>query len=303
MREWATGQVFGRIVSDQMADLRHWRTRVETLAGQTATLQLALAPPASGSRRLAEALKAVGTSLQTTKDAHSPDCLPSGLRLPQISAPALTLLLPVSAADSAPAAACVQTLAPLLRYYDAELILADTGHGRFSAAFAHLPGLLYCQTAATGAARLNLGARYARSPVLVVLRPQHLRIADATAILENAASSRLITLGGHATLLARQAGLSELFDTMVSRTGPAALILKAPVALLERLGGLDHGLEDGDGLSVLDFALRARHQGHAVTAWHDPGLAIAPSAPAARCQFAVRWSRNLHAETPASVAP
>jgi hypothetical protein len=191
----------------------------------------------------------------------------------------------------------VRLLAPMLRHYQAEIVLIDDGKGPAGAAFARVQGLRYALSmSADDAAWFATAAAHASAPTLIFLRTAEVCARGLIVILEQSRDAVGVLIGGAASLVARNvvggtlAGAADLSSLQ-------GLCLQVQAATLDDLGGLDPLMDDGGELAVLDFALRAHQQGHDVGLSAGGGTidlrtaarATAAESAAARRYFASKW--------------
>jgi hypothetical protein len=315
-RERASGVVFGRILrqpggrapggeriddlSDTIAGL--WRR----LEGARASVE---APPAVA--RLRDALGLLAGRLAARhvprRVAGDPDpgARPRGptIRLPDLAAPALSLIL--RATDAEATARRIAALAPAAELAGMDVIVVDPGTDPFAALLpARARHLRYWRDtgATTRAAAINLAATVARGTRLLLL--------DETTPAPSAAA--LLALASAVSRLAPAMLLGPSANAALARAGEprAAEVARLPgrlglVACVERalwpdLGPLDVALDDGAGLECADLTLRARLLGLDARAVGEPAaadpaadLAMPRLSPAetrrALAAFTARW--------------
>ncbi len=288
-REWGTGQVFGRLVGPDRADIAHWAARTRALAADLGALRRRLDAPDPAARlRLGFAAAGLATGGQPVRPQT-----PAGLRLPWFAQPAVSLLFHSAAGWQGPLATCVTGLAALLRPYAAELIVADGGGDDLSAALASVPGLVLVRGhGMDAAAALNAAAAQARAPLLAIMRADACTSA-AAAVLAQTARLDVVLVGGGGMGLAAERRLMTPAGDAPALPG---LTLAAPRALFLAAGGLDPTVAASAELAALDFALRVRREGGAVAgcrpALAQPGVAGRDGGRLAR-NFALRWGRGV----------
>jgi hypothetical protein len=294
MQECDSGRIFGRLVPYETAESRVWRAEAERAYASAAALQEGLSA-SSGQPRWAALAPALGEMGRQFAGAPVPaPYRPGGLRLTAVARPRVSLLLDTGF-DATGAADSIGAVAPVLKHYQAELLVSDDGCRTVSASLAALPGLGLCFTRAVpGAARANDAAKRARGEILVFLRAGGVTSRGLAELLDaaqgdTAAGAPAILIGGLAQVNAQQAGLGHVVPRVEGDTMRSGLSLLVPSAVFLTLGGFDPAMEDGADLPVLDFALRAQGAGHAVFAWRDSlpaALDPLPQAAAARECFA-----------------
>jgi hypothetical protein len=141
----------------------------------------------------------------------------------------------------------------------------------------------------------DAAARMARAPMLGFIRPGDVRGGTVAALFDMFAGSSIM-IGGPAAALAVHSGIAEGFETLPSGAAFHGLSLKTPRDIFRQLGGLDHGMDDGAELHVLDFALRARQAGHDVAVMREPwdnAPACGARAAEVRRRFVARWAQPV----------
>jgi hypothetical protein len=317
-RERASGVAFGRVLRQAggaMPGGQRLDDVTETLNGVWQRLDALRAlnreQPAAG--RLREALGVLAGRLaarhtmrlpsrETTRGVTPPD-LP--IRLPDLSAPALSVVLLAGDADATRRQ--LAALAPAADLAGAEFIVVDPGADPAASLLpARMRNLRYVRDLSVGsiAAAANLAVGIARGSRLLLIGEASSE-PSAAGLLELA---RIVARLAPAVLLGPLpcAALVRLGD----REPPVAVRLNSRlgmVACIERalwpdLGPFDLALHDGAALECADLALRARLLGLDVSAVAEPeaaepsvAAAIATDRRRAQALFTERWGPALPA--------
>jgi len=293
-RERRSGAVFGRVLRHARGEAQAGGARLEAAAQSVAGLWQGLAAadpaprPALASDRLRAAFAALGTQLAAGPRA-APPFLPQrpALVLAESASPALSILLPVSCAETA--LRRIAALAPGIALAGAEIVAVDMAADPCAALLpAQVRGLRYLRDpqAAGRAAAANVAAAHARGAHLVLLGdgPANPSAAALLALARIAAAEPASLLIGPAAAaaVARVGGAAP-----VSRAAlPGRLDLAFCIArdAWIALGPLLPALQDGAALECADLAARAALLGMPVHAVGEP----APLAPAAVAPAAAR---------------
>jgi hypothetical protein len=212
--------------------------------------------------------------------------------------PSLSVIFDAGA-EGAGALHAIRCAAHALGQANAEAILTDAGADpqtlRLQAQAGQLKYIF--NPGAALATRRNQAVAMARGGIVLFVGLGDTRLDDALAALPALAADGLVISRGLADAARRVApqDCESLEDAAVP--APENFILAAPRALFTRHGGFDPDMDDGAGLDLLDWTLRAARAGQKLTAWHAPWStprplpAAAPAAPdlEAGHRFAARW--------------
>ena len=231
--------------------------------------------------------------LQTDHDPPSTRPLAT-LQLPNIASPKTAFICHAGNGHQEAAARTLRRLGPMLRHYRACVVMTDDASGAASAALARIPGLHYRPTSGSNPTeRANEAARSLGAERLVFLHPQ-IASSQALALLLDQTRSAPLVIGNAAAQTARLLGLASLLRPAgTTATADAGIALIASRSAFLALGGLDPAMEDGAGLSALDFALRGYAAGLPIFALEGaayPIITPGPDPKAARRHFATRWA-------------
>jgi hypothetical protein len=278
-REARTGQVFARRLPKTLPDVVAWQGRVATLGRAVTQLHDGLGEARTGEARWSAAWGAGGALLDrrgaTGRGVRVAPGLASGLALRPVADPVWTVILDLPRGgqlDEAAAQREVMQLAPLLARARADLVVIDDGGAAgFLAGVAGLRPA--CVPRGVGdVERLTVGLGMARGVHVAMFAPVGVAAAPGpgSGTLRGRAAllaepSDRVVVGGGAAAAIRGAGLDEM-ALVVERAGAeTGLLLMAPRAVFETVGGLDPAMDDGADLALLDFALRARAVGIAIS--------------------------------------
>ena len=265
-REARTGKIFARHMPKTLPDVMAWQERVATLASTVAQLHDRFVEGGPGEARWSVAWGAGGALL----DRQAAKGRQAGFGLRTIAEPVWTVILDLprlgSDLDETTARREVMQLAPLLSAARAELVVIDDG--RAAGLLTRVDGLR-CACVPHGARdveRLTVGLGMARGAHVAIFAPgpgSDTRRGRA-ALLAESPENRVV-VGGGAAVAIRGAGLHELAPLVEHAAAETGLLLMAPRAVCETVGALDPAMDDGADLALLDFALRVRAAGTAVS--------------------------------------
>jgi hypothetical protein len=244
--------------------------------------------------QLAGGLAALGSALRARAGVAPKTAALRPFALAAQAVPALSVI--VDAGNDAMAVfAALRNAAGSLGMAGAEVILTDEGADKQGLRLqGQAKNLGYVFTPEPLLARRrNLGAGMARSDALVFLDHLQNRPGDALAVLAQPAGT--ITIPGEIADMARRIAPGMMAD-MVECAAPAGLglALAAPRKFFEAQGGFDPKMDDGAGLEVLDWVLRAARQGAPMTVWRSPWPVEKQARPVLRNDdagkfFTARW--------------
>jgi hypothetical protein len=178
-----------------------------------------------------------------------------------------------------------------------EIILTDAGAAPETLpAQSAFTNLLYLRApGASAAQRRNLAAQAARGRILVLLRGPH--GLDGAACAAFAASEAILIPPGLAASLAR---IAPHFATLPAAPGAGRPDVWAvlPAAARAATGWFDPKLDDGAGLDIADFLLRAAASGAPLAIWRPlitppPFTWPTPVSPAPGPLFAAKWLQTV----------
>jgi hypothetical protein len=276
-REQATGTVFGRILLEAAGIEPAIRSRLDRVQSAVDGYEgFAELRPVSGAMR--NALWRLGLQLRTGPQSSRGTAL--GVireelrRLPRrklrtSSFPAVSIILP-SAETFEETLDAVLALASLLAEIEAEILLVDDGRDpRLTLIQGVVCGLRYLrEPGANQAQTANLGALLARGSLLLFLGPQPGSSMECLApLLSNGRAA--VHVGLEIMERAVHAGAAwAMGDRRLGRGGPIRLCVSK--AVFQEAAGLDEAIEDGSGLSWLDFLMKVHLLGLPVTFWDTP---------------------------------
>jgi hypothetical protein len=272
--ERVTGQVFGRLVSGDVAKLGIWSERVSDLSEAIAVLHAGLpGRPAP----LDEVVREAGRTLCRSFQGWA-----ALARLPRIKSPAFSLVLDGSGAADELRAAVIR-LAPLLRHHRAELIVI----GRSEAV--EMEGVTRVEATGNAAEALHAAAAVAQGERLIFLQAAWTSSAGVARLLGSEPGTML--LGAMAMEAARTAGLCWDLPNLSHGRARTGLVLLVNRSTFNRVGGFDRGMDDGAGLHLADLGLRLSREGCGLASWVDTARETqpTPTCTLARGRFAARW--------------
>jgi hypothetical protein len=266
--DYAVPAVFDERVEQVRASLRQRATSPAFLGGASRATALA-----SGLGMLGEQLAARGGAPQRR-----------GFTLPAPAKPRVSVIFDAGADGAALEA--LRMAAPALAEALAEAILTDDGSDkRLITQQAQVRNLGYLYAGGQKpAARRNLAAAAARGERLVFLHPAEPGAGSALLGLPD-----VVVLAGGIADAARRVAPS-LMEAIEELDGPAwpGFILSAP----RGMGEFDVTVDDGAGLDVIDWVLRAARDGAAMKVWRCPWAGMPSATPTdipAGHRFAERW--------------
>jgi hypothetical protein len=257
----------------------------------------ALAGPAAGSKlkRLSAVFGALGQEIQGHHRAATATPPPRGVTLPAPGVPALSVVFDagshgVAALDN------IRKAAAALHQAQAEAVLTDDGADsqvlRQQRLARNLKYILV--PGASAAVRRTQAGTAARGAVLLFLEGAQQGLGPALLDLPQCAQDRVIVSADIADALRRVAPASTAGAADIRTHVPFAWSFATPREFLLSVGGFDERMDDGAGLDVLDWILRAVQVGIPLAVWRGPAaLGVKPgrmpqNATAGR-QFAARW--------------
>jgi hypothetical protein len=277
--ERATGQVFGRLASGEVAELGIWSERVSELSEAVDVLHAGLPdqPASLGRAYLDEVVREGGRTL--CRGFRGGATL---ARVPRIDSPAFSLVLDGSGAADELRAAVIR-LAPLLRHHRAELLVIERGQTF------EMQGVTRVETAGEAAEALQAAAEIAKGKRLVFLQARWTSSAGVARLLGSEPGT--ILLGAMAMEAARTAGLCWDLPNLSRGTARTGLVLLVDQSIFNRVGGFDRDMDDGAGLHLADLGLRLSREGCGLASWVDTAreVQLTPIRPLARRRFAAHW--------------
>jgi hypothetical protein len=278
--ERVTGQVIGRLTSGEAVEISAWTERAAVLSETVTELHAKLKEHAC-STPLAQVMRHAGRSL--SRFERTGPALP---RLPQINAPAFSLVLDGSSGAASEWKTAVIRLAPLLRHHRAELVVIGRG-GETEGT-----DLIWVRAAGCAAEAWQVAAATARGERLVFLQPAETSAAGVARLLGIEPGTTL--LGAQAVAAARAAGLSWTMPELARGTASTGLALLVDRSALHEAGGFDAGMDDGAGLHLIDLGLRLLRDGHRLASWAAVAreVRLTPTRPLVRARFAAHWDRS-----------
>jgi hypothetical protein len=253
--------------------------------------------PRSGTKtaRVTSALAALGTRLLAQAGMALEQPAPRPFALPALAQPGISVILEAGP-DVAARLDELRQAAQVLGQARAEVILTDDGadpHGPQLQRQAENLNYLF-SPGQSPAERRNLAAAAARGKTLVFLDHARGRLGAALHELHRQAPEKFVISAAIADAANRIApGLAAGMADIVHTAG-FGLTLAMPKALIGHYGGFDRRVDDGAGLDMLDWTLRAAKAGAPVAVWRSPWIPDAPShrdpndMEAGR-RFAERW--------------
>jgi hypothetical protein len=286
--ERATGQVFGRLASGEVAELGNWSDRVAELSEAVAVLHAALPgrPAPLDPAPLEQVVREAGRTLCRSFQGEA-----ALARLPRINSPAFSLVLDGSGAAHELRAAVIR-LAPLLRHHRAELVVIGRGET------VETEGVIPVEVTGNAAEAFQAAAAAAQGERLVFLQAASTSSAGVARLLGSKPGTML--LGAMAMEAARTAGLYWKPPNLSRGTARTGLVLLVDRSIFNRVGGFDRDMDDGAGLHLVDLGLRLLREGHGLASWADTAreAQAAPTRPLARRRFAARWHAVARSLTP-----
>ncbi len=296
-RERVSGTCFWHRMLGEFAIPPETDARLQAV--RTALGRLAHQPALSGAARnktarTAAALAVLGERLQTRAGRPAP---PPTLR-PFTLLRAQTTSLSVILDAGAQGIECLESLrrtASTLGQTAAEILLTDDGADpRTLRSQARAENLKYFYAPQQPpAARRNLAVAAARGGTLVFLSHARGRLGPALHVLHPHAQQAILlspALADAARRIAPELDFSRF--TPISVSVELGLTLAMPSAYFETYGPFDPRMDDGAGLDVLDWVLRAAKAGAPLAVWqgpHVPEPAMRPRNAEAGRLFAARW--------------
>jgi hypothetical protein len=272
-REARTGQVFARQLPKILPDVMTWQRQVATLADTVAQLHDGLGAASPGEARWSAAWGAGGALLDRRGATGRRTGSAEGLALRVVAEPVWTVILDLPRAGDVTEVLArqeVMQLAPLLSRARAELVVIDDG--RAAGFLSGVAGLRHAGVppGAGDVERLTAGLFMARGVHVAVFAPVGVAgaLRGRAALLAEPPENRVVVGSGAAAAI-RGAGLDEMAPLVDRAAVDTGLLLMAPCAVFETVGGLDPAMDDGADLALLDFALRARAAGMAVRVLGD----------------------------------
>jgi hypothetical protein len=292
----ATGICFWQKLFGAFSIPEEFEARVTGLRGTIAELARApaLAPSGAKTPVLASALGQLGENLRARAGfAPAAPLAERPFGLPQPPSPNLALIFEAGA-DSLAMLTALRLGAKAFAQAKAEILLSDDGADpqtpQRQAAAKNLTYLLAPQD--IPARRRNTASAAARASTLVFLHPATPGPAASLTALGHAAVGTLILSGPLADAARRVAPHFCGTLTAFPPTPWPGFILAAPSTLLDAHSGFDTSMDDGAGLDLLDFTLRALRDGAPAMVWRCPWENPPPAAPQnieAGHRFAERW--------------
>jgi len=257
--------------------------RVRDAIARGANAQV-LAGGALRSAALASSLGALGAELSARGGVRQPSA--PGFTLPAPTEPRLSVIMDAGA-DGAAALHALRLGAPAFAEAGAEVLLTDDGRDARTMALqreAKNLGYLYAG-GQMPAARRNLAAAASRGGTLVFLQPAEPGPEASLAMLP----AGVIVVAGRIADAARRVAPGMMLDAAELQVPPWPGFL---LAMPRAHGAFDAAVDDGAGLDLVDFVLRAARDGAAMVVWHCAWAVWPDAAPtdiAAGHRFAERW--------------
>jgi hypothetical protein len=257
----------------------------------------ALGTPRSGTKtaRLTGALAALGARLRAQAGMAEEQPGRRSFALPALAQPGISVILEAGP-DVAARLDELRHAAQALGQAGAEVILTDDGADPRGPQLQRQVGNLnyLFSPGQSPAERRNLAAAAARGTTLVFLDHAQGCLGAALHELHRQTPEKLVISAGIADAASRIApGLAGGMADIVQAAG-FGLALAMPKALIGHYGGFDQCVDDGAGLDVLDWTLRAAKAGAPVAVWRSPWVPDAaphrePNNIEAGRRFAERW--------------
>ncbi|HQT46002.1 MAG TPA: hypothetical protein PLY97_02170 [Acidocella sp.] len=260
---------------------------------------LTTGPKTNKRARVGGALAALAVQLrgQNRKPAPQP---PISVKLANQTKPKLSLILNAGM-DHALVMPYLRRSAQALAMAYAQVVVTDGGTAPQTLddqALANTLSYIFCP-ATSHAGQRNLASRAALGDILIFLDLRNAgRLAPDWQVLRHHAAHRLILSAGIAELLKRLA--PAVLSGVVEISAPAGQEIKLalPSRFIQDYGGFDETIEDGSGLDLLDWVLRAAKAGAPLAVWQTPHIPCVPplriSTGGATGQiFAERWGVAL----------
>ena len=257
----------------------------------------AFGAPRSGTKtaRVTGALAALGTRLRAQAGMAQEQPAPRPFALPALAQPGISVILETGP-DVAARLDELRQAAQALGQAGAEVILTDDGADpRGPQLQRQAENLKYLfAPGQSPAERRNLAAAAAHGRTLVFLGHAQGRLGAALHEIHGQAREKLVISSGIADMVSRIApGLAAGMADIVHAAG-FGLTLAMPRALIGLYGGFDRRVDDGAGLDVLDWTLRAAKAGAPVAVWRslwipDVQPHLEPNNMEAGRVFAERW--------------
>lgn len=262
---------------------RAWQIRAAIGYGANST---ALAGGALRSQVLASGLGALGAELLGRGGALPASASAQDFTLAAPAQPRLSVIMDAGA-DGAAALQALRLAVPAFATAGAEALLTDDGRdARTISLQRQARNLNYLHTGAQpAAARRNMAAAAARGGMLVYLQPGEPGPEASLAMLP----AGVIIVAG---------GIADAARRVAPGVMPEAAELELPpwpgflLAMPRAPGAFDATVDDGAGLDLVDFVLRAARDGAAMVVWRCAWAAWPDAAPTdipAGHRFAERW--------------
>ena len=298
-RESSSGICFWQKVFGEIAIPEGFDERLATTRAAIKHLghSPAFGAPRSGTKteNLTAALAALGTRLRTEAGIAQEQCFPRSFALPSLADPAISVILEAGP-DFTTTLDELRHVAQALGQAGAEVVVTDDGSDpRGLQLQRQAENLKYILSPGQSPAGCrNLAAAAARGETLVFLNNAQGRLGAALREIHGHATDKLVISAGIADAVSRLAPGIAAGMADIPHAGGSGLLLAMPRALIGRHGGFDQQVDDGAGLDILDWVLRAAKAGTPVAVWRSPWTPDAqphrePNNIEAGRRFAERW--------------
>lgn len=262
-------KIFGEIAIPEGFDERLAATRAAIdLLGHSP----AFGAPRSGTKtaRLATALAALGARLRAQAGMGPEQLSPHSFALTALAQPVISVILEAGP-DMTATLDELRHAAQALGQAGAEIILIDDGADpRGLQLQRQAKNLKYLfSPGQSPAERRNLAAAAARGETLVFLDHAQGRLGAALHEIHAQAREKLVISAGIADMVSRIAPGLAAGMADINHAAGLGLALAMPKALIGHYGGFDRRVDDGAGLDVLDWTLRAAKAGTPVAVWRS----------------------------------
>lgn len=286
-RDQATGVCFWQKLFGSVALPASFTARIDRARHDLQALARAEALTRPGHGEGARLVRAL-SGLEAQLNIRAPAPMPR-FTLPRPARPAYSLIFDAWV-DAEPLLHALQQAAPSLHERNVEILLTDGGADPRTANLqARAANLTYCLgPGQPAAARRNDATALARGTRVIFLNHAAHGLDATLAALPQQPAGALILSGALASAVARMVRTKPAEAAFQASTG---LQLAADKSLLTQLGGFDPEMDDGAGLELLDFTLRAARQNVPLICWGTPGVAVLPPSRNTEAgeRFARRW--------------